>query len=111
MVGGGYGVRRIMEAEEASFLDEFMRRAMGKENGCGVSSALTRSVRELPPDKVRLLFDKLDGIGSDVCKTFRRSLFAFEDVASLDVDTPVGVSIQDFTATKGCYYAKVIARC
>lgn len=89
---GGYGeeahdreeVGRIMEAEKEAFLVEFMRRAMSKEDRGGVSSALTRSVRELPPDKAQALFDKLDIIGSDVCKAFRRSLFAFEDAASLD---------------------------
>lgn len=89
---GGYGeeaqdkeeVRRIMEAEKAAFLSEFMRRAMNKEGSCGVSSALTRAVRGLPPDKINELFGKLGGEGSDVCKAFRRSLFAFEDVAALD---------------------------
>lgn len=122
---GGYGeeaydkteIGRIMEAEAASFLSEFMRRAMSKEGTSGVSSALTLAVRGLPPDKMHSLFDKLGGEGSDVCKAFRHSLFAFEDVATLDVDTPVGVSgvwdlptlIEDFTATKGCYCAEDVA--
>lgn len=89
---GGYGeeahdkaeIGRIMESEAASFISEFMRRAMSKEDVSGVSSALTRAVRLLPPDKMRSLFDKLGGEDSDVCRAFRRSLFAFEDVATLD---------------------------